>query len=368
MRLRGIAGVGERRAVEAGARHVPELDGLRGLAALIVIVSHFSIVTEMFGGLLGFGGGQLGVMLFFSLSGFLMGWLYLTTEPNRQSVAIFYLRRMARVAPLYLLVVLVSFVCTATLGTDSVLYKIRADALPAHLLFWHGDSILWTIPVEVQFYAVFPILWWVFSRIGYQMLIWLALGLAAIVLGGYPAQPALLPYAAFFASGLAISLIGGQWKLDGALIASFLFVILLFPRIRSSLGFGPIELTDMWRSPAYLVAVGALLFSTLHSRIASQLLGSRVFGYLGKVSYSIYLLHLPVLLWLSHIKLLAQNLLIFFPIFVLVTLLIASASYWLIEAPSRRAINSFGGWRLRQVDSAANHNRTLVAAEVLKPE
>lgn len=51
----------------------PELDGLRGLAAYIVLVSHASNMTGLWGTLLGNGAGQFGVMLFFVLSGFLMG-------------------------------------------------------------------------------------------------------------------------------------------------------------------------------------------------------------------------------------------------------------------------------------------------------
>jgi peptidoglycan/LPS O-acetylase OafA/YrhL len=49
-------------------RH-PTLDGLRGLAALLVVLSHFSNRTGMWGVRLGDGGGQIGVMLFFLVSG-----------------------------------------------------------------------------------------------------------------------------------------------------------------------------------------------------------------------------------------------------------------------------------------------------------
>jgi len=353
--------------VRSEGEHLPELDGLRGLAAMIVIVSHFSIVTNVFGGLLGFGAGQLGVMLFFVLSGFLMGRLYLTTKPTARSVAVFYRRRVARVVPLYLLVVLASVIASETFGPGKFLYGIGVDALATHLVFWRGDFVLWTIPVEMQFYAIFPVLWFIFAWTGNRLSIWLCLALVVIPLIGYPAKPALFPHAGFFALGLAISFIGGQWKLDGAFVASLALVILLFPRIAASLPFGGVELTDMWHNPAYLVAVGALLFSALHSRVASRMLGSRPFRYLGTVSYSIYLLHLPILWGLNHFDLFARNPALFFPVFVAATLLAASLSYALIEAPSRRAINHFEGWRPRQGSPHAASSGQSVMPHLVQP-
>ena len=65
---------------------IRKLNTLRGLAALIVVVSHYSNATLIMGGLLGFGGGQFGVMIFFVLSGFLMSYLYLGREFTASSV------------------------------------------------------------------------------------------------------------------------------------------------------------------------------------------------------------------------------------------------------------------------------------------
>ena len=60
----------------APVRHIPALDGLRGLAALIVAVSHLSAMTGIAVGFFGSARGQLGVILFFALSGFLMAHMY----------------------------------------------------------------------------------------------------------------------------------------------------------------------------------------------------------------------------------------------------------------------------------------------------
>ena len=82
---------------------IAQLDGLRGLAALIVVVSHYSNETLLWGGVLGKGGGQTGVMLFFLLSGFLMAHLHLGEAFTARNVGRYALRRIARVYPLFLI-------------------------------------------------------------------------------------------------------------------------------------------------------------------------------------------------------------------------------------------------------------------------
>jgi peptidoglycan/LPS O-acetylase OafA/YrhL len=81
------------------------LDGLRGLAAFTVLMTHFSNFTNIWGGVLGYGAGQLGVMLFFCLSGFLMARLYMDRPFTFGAVCDFFRRRLARVVTLYLALV-----------------------------------------------------------------------------------------------------------------------------------------------------------------------------------------------------------------------------------------------------------------------
>ena len=99
-----------------------ELDGLRGLAAFIVLVSHVSNRTGLWGNLLGHGGGRIGVMIFFCLSGYLMGTLYLSSPFRPVEVWRYALHRFARVAPLYYLVVFVRW--TPFVGQSGALFKV----------------------------------------------------------------------------------------------------------------------------------------------------------------------------------------------------------------------------------------------------
>jgi peptidoglycan/LPS O-acetylase OafA/YrhL len=82
-------------------QRVPALDGLRGMAALMVVVSHVSNSTDLWGNLLGNGGGQVGVMIFFVLSGYLIGALYLGQPFTLANVWEYGVRRVARVVPAF---------------------------------------------------------------------------------------------------------------------------------------------------------------------------------------------------------------------------------------------------------------------------
>ena len=84
------------------------LDGVRGLAALTVIIAH-SANTGFFPSILSYGTGQFGVMLFFTLSDFLMTTLYSKEAFTHTEAARYLIARFARIYPLYITVVIISF-------------------------------------------------------------------------------------------------------------------------------------------------------------------------------------------------------------------------------------------------------------------
>ena len=85
---------------------IRKLNSLRGIAALIVLVSHYSNESGLLGKALGSGGGQFGVMLFFLLSAFLISYLYLHQQPRRPQLTAYFRARAGRVLPLFLFTVL----------------------------------------------------------------------------------------------------------------------------------------------------------------------------------------------------------------------------------------------------------------------
>jgi peptidoglycan/LPS O-acetylase OafA/YrhL len=181
-------------------REIPALNGLRGLAALIVFVSHFSNQSGIWGKVLGDGGGQLGVMIFFALSGFLMAYLYLGLPWTRQTVVAYAVARAARVLPLYLVVVLAAC-CLNTLGViHPRVYEVTGSNLTEHLLFWKGASVLWTIPPEIWFYGIFAGIWSVQTALPRRFLLPLVLFALALAMNAVVAR---LGLSGVFPSGTA---------------------------------------------------------------------------------------------------------------------------------------------------------------------
>ncbi len=186
--------------------HFPTLDGVRGLAILMVVMHNFSfddaVMTGLPGHLLhmGIGVGWMGVTLFFVLSGFLITGILLDTQHEPGHFRRFYLRRTLRIAPLYYAVLLVAFVVLPLLGAAPA--SVRADApqqiwLWVYLSNWVGPFGLagqsfphyWSLAVEEQFYLLWPLLTW--RRSPQAVLYWgLALALlapltrVALALGG----------------------------------------------------------------------------------------------------------------------------------------------------------------------------------------
>lgn len=163
--------------------YFPNLNGLRFIAALLVIVHHVEQVKHMFGfesywvtvpfvGIVG----KLGVVLFFVLSGFLITYLLCVEEKSFKKIDIkkFYLRRVVRIWPLYFLIVCVSLFVIPYLGfmaipgypkevTQSNLWEkilLFAAFSPNLLLCVYGvvpfAAMTWSIGTEEQFYLIWP--------------------------------------------------------------------------------------------------------------------------------------------------------------------------------------------------------------------
>jgi peptidoglycan/LPS O-acetylase OafA/YrhL len=157
------------------------LDGLRGLAALMVLTSHASgMGLHLLPGLDLTGIGKPGVYLFFVISAFLLTqqWLAvpLQTAKLRQFGVRYLARRVLRIYPLYGLVLILAW-CIQPHGLG---VPINSNSLWRHLALFEGHGIYWSIPVEFQYYLLIPLVALAWSLSGTWRL--LALGAFAAAL------------------------------------------------------------------------------------------------------------------------------------------------------------------------------------------
>ena len=157
-------------------RYRPDIEGLRAVAVLIVVLFHAQVP--------GFEGGFVGVDVFFVLSGFLITWLLVNEaeQTGRVDLRTFYARRARRLLPAMALVLLVTLAATAILYAPSE-QRTLAQSWAATSLYasnayfawmslsYHGAGAsvnpllhTWSLSVEEQFYLVWP--WLVILGLG----------------------------------------------------------------------------------------------------------------------------------------------------------------------------------------------------------
>lgn len=163
----------------APAGRIPELDGLRGLAILLVILCHYvgNAKDAPLGNwphrfLAAFTVGWSGVDLFFVLSGFLIGGILLDAREAPHYFKAFYLRRVHRILPIYYSwTALYGLIVLAALTFNAGRTSLTAHdllQLPIHFLFlqnmhsglphfaWIWFAVTWSLAVEEQFYLLAP--------------------------------------------------------------------------------------------------------------------------------------------------------------------------------------------------------------------
>jgi peptidoglycan/LPS O-acetylase OafA/YrhL len=172
------------RRITSGSSWIPEIDGLRFVAILLVILFHLNaevasksdvpLTTQPWNsGLFAFlGRGDIGVRIFFVISGFILGRPfvrhYLLGHP-RPSLSSYYLRRLTRLEPPYLINIAVCAISIALythVPLRTLFPPFAASAVYLHGFFFRStqfiNPVAWTLEMEVQFYLLIPLLTLVF--------------------------------------------------------------------------------------------------------------------------------------------------------------------------------------------------------------
>lgn len=291
------------------------LDGLRGVAVLIVLGSHLSNAGLLVQPGLS-GAGKSGVYLFFVLSAFLLT-LPLLAKPRRALTdprlwAAYATRRVLRIWPLLLVVLLLGWALTSA----GIPWHYRLDtlALVRHLTLREGQSVLWSIPVEFTFYLLLPVLAVALALLPRRTPATLValLGVGAMVAAGRLWPYALLerdltrlgPYLPTFLGGmfaaalhvrLGASCHPRAWSTVG-LLALCGFVATL-PSVWAVLADQPFrpDFNHAWMA-GFGLLWSALLLALLRGPAWFRApFETRALRGVGLISYSLYLWHMPVL-------------------------------------------------------------------------
>lgn len=185
LRCQGLAGPQAKPALGDTGRHVQVLDGLRGIAILLVLLFHYWQLSFWAIPIPGLPSqynlefvqyaGYLGVELFFFISAFCLFYPHAKVmfgQGRVPTVKHFFYRRAIKIVPSYLLALLILGVFFSDLYPVTYQHGVFAD-LGLHLIFLHDlapesrssfDGVFWSLAVEVQFYYLFPLLAKAFRR------------------------------------------------------------------------------------------------------------------------------------------------------------------------------------------------------------
>jgi len=316
---------------ETQANHLLPLDGLRGVAILMVLLFHTcqmplgSVATlpgrafERFASI-----GWTGVDLFFVLSGFLITRILLDARDAANYYRVFYTRRVLRLFPLYYLSLVAFFWIWPFLGNHIAFFRLHGPGTFGRweqLWYWFDLVNLrtafypllipllthyWTLSLEEQFYAVWPVV--VRSlRERWMAILAVAVMVVTPVLRALPWIQSINDVHPNFIYRLT------PFNLDTLLCGALLAVLWRhIDRRRLRLGAAVVLAVTLpavvlWGSPEpgrgvlaptmLAVMFGSLLLLSLTSRPLSAVFSWKVLRWMGKYSYSVYLLHPLVITW-----------------------------------------------------------------------
>lgn len=334
--------------------YIPHIDGLRALAVIIVILFHLSPGV--------FSGGYLGVDIFFVISGFVITKSLFKEYLQNSKINIlnFYVRRLKRLYPALLLMVTVTtllYIFVGFVWDTNIYLKSAASSILAvsnlYFLFtgdnyFHQDLVnplihTWSLGIEEQFYLIYPaflvITLFVVKKLGLKLvtLASFILGLSVImyvffilnqnnVLGDF-----YFPLARFWELGFGCALFFFSSKFFFKKFTNIAlwgaFSVVVFIQIFQG------SINNLFLETLLITISSALLiYGGIENRgILRNFFASNMMTYLGRLSYSLYLWHLPTIYFLG----LYLDRFYFLILAPIISLLAAMLSYHFFEKPIR---------------------------------
>lgn len=296
----------------------PEIDGLRAIAVLSVVIFHAQAPFLP--------GGFVGVDIFFVISGFLItGILVSNFETNTFSLALFYAKRIKRLLPAALTLTLVTvlfgyFILTPDKYVELAKSAIMSSAFAANVWFFLNSGYfdqsteisplvhMWSLSVEEQYYFIIPFLIVLLLRYGGKKA--LNIGLVTIAISSFTMSVFLTPKhpdASFYL------LHTRAWELcAGGLLSLNLQRVNSLPNRKRNmvacfgllmLGYSLFFITPAIYFPGWIAAVPVVgtiivLATIINSQVVGYaLLTSSPMRFIGRISYSMYLWHWPIIVY-----------------------------------------------------------------------
>lgn len=350
--------------------YFPSLNGLRFIAAFLVIIHHI----EQFKSIYGLDNyyidspfiriiGKLGVVLFFVLSGFLITYLLLSEERSFQTISIrdFYVRRILRIWPLYFLIILLAFLALPNISIftlpgygKEVIYKNLFVKLVLYVLFLPNlvlslfgvvpyASHTWSIGTEEQYYLIWPVLLKYIKkyRLGLMGIILIVYSVLAMLFSSHYSE--IIPYRGVF------NAFWTSFRIDCMAIGG-VFSILYFQKSRllkillsNYLFYATILLTlflilkgitiPYIHYDVYSILFGIIILNFAVNDRSKLSLENNTFNFLGNISYGLYMYHpigIVLTLYIAMSFNLVNNFFIY-PLSILFTILLATLSYKYFE-------------------------------------
>ena len=356
------------------SKYLPSIDSLRALAVLAVIIYHVDVNYLP--------GGFLGVDLFFVLSGYLISSLIIKEYRKTGSLNLynFYIRRARRLLPAVYFMITVGLV-VMVLFNEVLLRKSHLDAIFGYIYssnWWYifhkldyFDSFgaqspfkhLWSLAIEEQFYMIFPLLFLLVNRKKkskdgtYKLnknFLYVVLGLILVSLIAHILLFDINNISRIYfgtdtrAFSLLVGVVGAilypmerlhakvtpQQNMIYSVVSLVSIATLITVMIYTS------EYnTLLYRGGFLLVAILGLIViisSGKQHTLMSRLLSFKPIVFIGKISYSLYLWHFPVLVLTTPVSEIGNPNIIFVILRVILTFILATASYVFVETPIRK--------------------------------
>lgn len=341
----------------ARSAHLPALTGLRFFLALWVIVNHlvgkghiYEPVAVMLPGPLQaiIRGGYLAVPTFFVLSGFVLARTYASTDWNSANVWKYLMGRLARVYPVYLLSLLIvlPFIVKAKDQPKGWLVAMHLTLMQGWFVGHYRagwNTPAWTLSCELFFYLMFPLLILLLKDFGWGRTVGAGLLFCVMpqVMWAFGISDQLKPiiHLSDFLMGIAVSRAldlltdrrvapAGKWLYGIGFLGSAA-IIGYSQFLPKSIPIGTL-LRPM--NAALLLGLG------LGGGWIARALSTRPIVYLGKSSYGMYILHIPILWWVVSWPRFAVRYL-----YIVLVVAVSCVVYAVLEEPANRFLRSMAG-------------------------